>query len=73
MRVGYAKMAVCLQDMAMQGPAKGFGRKIPQVGFGITQASQQHNRFKKNAHSHVEVTIQYYFGNNSVLEYTKTI
>ena len=35
-----------LQDMAMQGPAKGFGRKIPQIGFGIAQVPQKHNKFK---------------------------
>ena len=43
-------MKFFLQDMAMQGPAKGLKRKIPQVGFEIAKVTQKHNRFKNAPH-----------------------
>ena len=58
-------MRLFLQDMAMQGAAKGLERKIPQVGFEIAKVTQKHNRFKNASHitdrHNRVVQIQLYF------------
>ena len=52
-------MRFFLQDMAMQGAAKGLERKIPQVGFEIAKVTQKHNRFKIRLDLHYLVLFCY--------------